>query len=449
MKREAHPPLALISTTSRRVAKCALALAIALLSTFLVSQSVEAQVYSIVYSFTGVNGIGPGSSLAQDTAGNLYGVSPYGDGQGCYSGCGAVYKLDPTGRFTVLYTFQGKPDVANPEGVILDAKGNLYGTTQGGGSSNSQACGSGCGAVFKLATTGEETILHSFAGPPGDGMFPYAGAIRDARGNLYGTTLYGGAYSAFGNPGEGTIFKVTAAGKETVLYDFTGQADGGMPWASLLLRNGVLYGTTSRGGTGPCGDIFGNGCGTVFRLEGKKETVLYSFNNKSDGGYPLASLISDKAGNLYGTTAYGGDLKCVQPPVKLIPSSKPPIEQPPSGCGTVFKISPTGKETVLYTFTGTTDGSEPGTALTMDSAGNLYGSTSFGGDPTCGYTGNGYSGCGTIFKIDTAGTFSVLHAFSGPDGAYPGDLIQDHEGNLYAPAFGGPANAGIIFKLTP
>jgi len=124
------------------------------------------------------------------------------------------------------------------------------------------------------------------------------------------------------------------------------------------------------------------------------------------------------------------------------------MEQPPQGCGTVFQVTPAGQETVLYTFTGGTDGSEPSSALVMDSAGNLYGTTSYGGDPTCGYTGDGYTGCGTIFKIDIAGTFSVLYTF-GSDGAYPGNLILDDAGNLYGTAAGGPGDSGIIFQLTP
>src|SRR5271166_7207100 len=312
-----------ITASVRRAGK-ALAFAAAIALAMFLTQMAHGQTYTIVYSFSGVDGIGPGSSLVRDADGNLYGVSFNGDLQNCYGGCGGVYKLDPTGRLTVLYGFQGAPDGANPVGTVLDAKGNLYGTTQVGGSGTSQACSGGCGTVFKLATTGKEKVLHSFAGPPSDGFDPYARPIVDSKGNIYGTTLYGGPSGAFGNPGEGTVFKVNASGKETVLYSFTGQADGGLPWAGLLIHDGVLYGTTSRGGPGPCGDIFGTGCGTVFKLEGKKETVLYSFNNEADGGYPLASLISDKAGNLYGTTAYGGDLNCTQPPARL------PLSHPPS-----------------------------------------------------------------------------------------------------------------------
>ena len=225
-----------------------------------------------------------------------------------------------------------------------------------------------------------------------------------------------------------------------------------MPFASLLLRDGILYGTTSRGGTGPCGDDFGPGCGTVFKVEGKKETVLHSFQNKSDGGYPTGSLISDKAGNLYGTTGVGGDLNCTQPPAKLpiAPSSKSPMQPPPKGCGTVFKISPKGKETVLHAFKGTTDGSEPRDALVMDSAGNLYGTTPYGGDPTCGDTGNGYTGCGVVFEIDTAGHFVVLHTFTSiPGGEYPQGPLLENSGRLYGLTAEGDAGAGVLFQLTP
>ena len=418
------------------------------------THTAQAQTYKVIYSFTGFDGTTGGSYLVRDAAGNFYGSSPQGGNlSNCSGGCGDVYKLSPTGKLTYLYTFQGAPDGAYPVGALLDVKGNLFGATQAGGTGTAESCGSngsgGCGTIFKVTANGNETVLYSFAGPPNDGMAPNAGLVRDAKGNFYGTTLFGDSYSTYGNPGEGTVFKVNGAGKEALLYEFTGGNDGGMPFASLLLRDGVLYGTTSRGGTGPCGDDFGPGCGTVFKVEGGKETVVYSFQNKSDGGYPVSSLISDKAGNLYGTTAVGGDLKCTQPSARLpiAPSSKPPIQPPPKGCGTVFKITLEGKETVLHAFKGTTDGSQPQSSLVMDSAGNLFGTTPFGGDLSCGDSGEG---CGVVFEIDTAGHFKVLHTFTAiPGGEYPQHLTLDDKGNIYGLAAEGNAGAGVIFKLTP
>jgi uncharacterized repeat protein (TIGR03803 family) len=414
-----------------------LALVLALVN---MQQTALAQSYTILYSFTGANGGVPGN-IIRDGAGNIYGVSPTGDVQNCYQGCGFVFRLDPTGKFTVLYTFQGPPDGASPEGVAVDAKDNLYGTTEQGGTASD-------GTVFELTSSGEESILHSFAGPPNDGYEPYATLIRDPKGNLYGTTIYGGATSAFGNPGEGTIFKVTPVGKESILYSFTGEDDGGLPEAPLFLAGSTLYGTTAYGGNGPCGDIFGTGCGTVFKWSSAGESVLYSFQGSTDGSGPVAPVITDASGNVYGTASTGGDLSCPEPGSEVSQSRTPHplMEQGPTGCGVVFRISPTGGETVLHSFNGTTDGSWPLTGVVMDSVGNLYGTTEYGGDLAC--EGND-TGCGTLYKIDTSGNFTVLHTFTGSEGAYPGQLIIDSEGNLYGPARGGPADYGVVFEITP
>ena len=260
------------------------------------------------------------------------------------------------------------------------------------------------------------------------GVTPGSGDI------LYGTTYYGGPYSVNGDPGEGAVFKI-ANGTETILYSFSGGADGALPAAAPLAREGVLYGTTVFGGTGTCVTTFGTGCGTVYKLVGTEETVLYSFQNQSDGGNPAGSLIADSSGNLYGTAVLGGDLNC-QPAGGGIPP----------GCGTVFKVSPSGAETVLYTFTDGADGAWPGSALVMDSAGNLYGTTTLGGDLSC----DEGQGCGTVFKIDTGGHFSVLHTFVGSDGSYPLALVIDSQGVLYGVAENlGPANGGVVYKLVP
>jgi uncharacterized repeat protein (TIGR03803 family) len=410
---------------------------------------VTAQTYTILYSFDGANGLIPGTGLARDSDGNLYGASGYGGNQqACanYGGCGAIYKVDPTGKMTVLYEFSGSPDGQSPNQLTLGPNGLLYGTTQFGGTGNSSSCGSdGCGTVFQFDLNGKETVLHSFAGYPSDGYDPYfySRLVRDSEGNLYGTTLYGGSSNAFGNPGNGVVFSVSRASKEQVLYSFTGQDDGGLPFSGPIVDGSqhALYGTTTYGGNGPCGNIFGSGCGVVYKVNASGESALYMFQDGSDGASPVASLIQDSAGNLYGTATSGGDLSCTPP-------ANGKMVQPQPGCGVVFKVDPAGTETVLYTFTGTTDGSDPTSPLVMDAAGNLYGTAAFGGDLNCGPP----LGCGTVFEINKSGTFTVLHAFSGPDGAFPGNVILDNEGNLYGTAGGGasvPNGKDVIFKLTP
>ena len=267
----------------------------------LLSQVAHGQVYKIIYAFNGKNKLTAGTSLARDTSGNFYGASTYGSVRNCTQGpCGAIYKIDPQGKETTLYSFKGPPDGANPMAVVADASGTIYGTTQFGGSSTFRYCGGGCGTVFRLTSSGNETVLHSFTQPPRDGISPQSAVIRDSKGNLYGTTYFGGPHSEYGNPGEGTVFKI-ANGKESLLYSFTGGDDGGLPNAALLLRQGVLYGTTVFGGSidsKQCITVLGDGCGTVFKVEEGKESVLYRFNNKADGGSPAASLIADKSGNL-------------------------------------------------------------------------------------------------------------------------------------------------------
>jgi uncharacterized repeat protein (TIGR03803 family) len=262
---------------------------------------------TLLHSFTGKAGDGanPLAGVIRDAAGNLYGTTAAGgSASSCGSGgCGTVFKLDATGKESVLYNFTNAADGGFPyAGVIRDAAGNLYGTTQFGGD---RTCG--CGTVFKLDTSGKESVLYSFTGKGGGGQFPQAGVIRDAAGNLYGTTFVGGAFN------NGTVFKLNSAGKDSVLHSFKGQkADGANPSAGLIRdAAGNLYGTTQSGGAL-------NG-GTVYELSATgKESLLYSFTSGADGGFPLAGVIRDAAGNLYGTTQSGGT----------------------SGFGTVFKIAP-------------------------------------------------------------------------------------------------------------
>jgi uncharacterized repeat protein (TIGR03803 family) len=265
-------------------------------------------------------------------------------------------------------------------------------------------------AVGQAVQKPKVTTLHTFTGGT-DGGSPYAGLIRDAAGNLYGATFAGGTANL------GTVFKISNTGKQTVLYSFTGKPDGEHPTSNLLMdKAGNLYGANYEGGA--------SGFGAIFKLsKSGKESLLYSFGSGTDGEYPGSGLIQDAAGNLYGTTGYGGK----------------------SGNGTVFKISKTGKETILHSFTGT-DGQYPFSTLLRDSAGNLYGTASSGGA----------SGVGTVFKLSPKGKVTVLHSFAdGTDGANPyAGLVQDSQGNFYGTTYYGGAgcqgyDCGTVFKVTP
>jgi uncharacterized repeat protein (TIGR03803 family) len=318
--------------------------------------------------------------------------------------------------FIELYAFNSTgtlplEDGGWPEaGVTRDAAGNLYGTTFFGGTGT--GCDIfyyGCGTVFKLDTSGTETVLHSFGGAS-DGWNPTARVILDAAGNLYGTTGYGGAH------GHGTVFKVDTAGNETVLYSFAGGKDGARPNAGLVVDTaGNYYGTTQYGGRG-CDH---QGCGTVFRITPDgQETVLYRFKDGQDGASPLGGVALDSSGNIYGTTWVGGTFSF----------------------GTVFRIDSSGDETVLHSFAGGSDGANPMAAPVLDTAGNMYGTTSAGGPYF-----------GIVYKVDTAGNESILYSFTGgSDGAYPyAHLLVDTSGNLYGTVSqSGTTNAGTVFELS-
>src|SRR6266852_5806774 len=291
------------------------------------------------------------------------------------------------------------------------------------------------------SSVGNETVLYSFTGTNGDGAQPTAGLIMDSAGHLYGTTQFGGVTSCFSDrtpPGCGTVFKLDRSGNETVLHSFTGtNGDGANPAASLIMDSaGNLYGTTQFGGVTCCssGYFVSPGCGTVFKLDPSgHETVLYSFTlTNGDGAQPVAGLIMDSAGNLYGTTPYGG----VTSSSCLVFVTGPPI---PPGCGTVFKLDPSGHETLLHSFTGTNgDGAQPVAGLIMDSAGNLYGTVA--------------ASAGTVFRLEPSGHETVLHSFTGsPDGEDPvAGVIMDSAGNLYGTTYGGgSAGDGTVFRLEP
>jgi uncharacterized repeat protein (TIGR03803 family) len=285
------------------------------------------------------------------------------------------------------------------------------------------------GTVYKVSAHGRVTTLYTFTGPDGD--FPYASLFRDAAGNLYGTTQAGGNLSYCEGGGCGTVFKIDTANHESVLYAFTGGlADGNDPYGGLIRdRQRNLYGTTIGGGTSNCQ---GEGCGILFKIDGNgQETILHRFTNGADGGHPAGTLLRGKDGKLYGTTDSGGA----------------------ADSGNVFKIDETGSETVLYTFTGGSDGRGPFGGLIQDGLGTLFGTTEFGGGST-----SCQLGCGTVFKLDSGGHEATIYAFRGKkDGAYPtAGVIMDAAGYLYGttPQGGDPhcANSlgcGVAFKLKP
>jgi uncharacterized repeat protein (TIGR03803 family) len=341
--------------------------------------------------------------------------------------------IQAAGKYQTLHKlFAYSGGVYSSAGLTFDAAGNLYGTTQQGG--NISLCGGGgCGTVFMLAPDGNGKwvyhVLYSFTGFP-DGQDPVAGLIVDKNGTLYGTTSQGGGSSYCPN-GCGTVFALMRNhGKwtEQVVYTFNGK-DGASPVASLIHdARGNLYGTTSGLGTSRLS-------GTVFELMPEsggtwKEKTLHKFTGGIDGGEVLASLIFDSAGNLFGTTAIGGAHRE----------------------GTVFELMPESdgswKEKVLYSFTGSSDGGGPSASLVFDSTGNLYGTA-----------GGGTSQAGVVFRLTpkAGGSWqeNVLHQFTGnADGAYPSNLIFDTIGNLYSTTLYGGDNkcdrgCGVVFRLEP
>jgi uncharacterized repeat protein (TIGR03803 family) len=387
----------------------------------LVAHSAQAQTYQVLHGFTGgTDGSSPAAGVTLDAKGNLYGTTPAGGDSACGNfGCGVVFRLSQTGHETLLHTFKNGRDGAYPyAGLIRDAQHNLYGT-------------SSSGTVFRLSPTDKFSPLYIFKG--GAPLAPSPSElIRDGQGNPYGTTYTGGDLSCgYYDEGCGVVFKLSPAGKKTVLHTFKGGTDGEYPLAGVVQdAQGNLYGTTSTGGSSSCSST---GCGAVFKLSKTgKETVLYTFTGGADGGYPEAGVILDAQGNLYGT-AYSGGTGCNT-----------------HGCGVVFKLSKTGKETVLYTFTGGTDGANPAGGLILDTQGNLYGTTYVGGDSSC----NPPNGCGVVFRLSKTGIETVLHSFAGgpSDGEFPyAGVIRDANGNLYGTTVSGGPNFdwGVVFKLTP
>jgi uncharacterized repeat protein (TIGR03803 family) len=399
--------------------------------------SAAAQQFTLLYNFPGgASGKAPYSAVTFDSSGNLYGTTEYGGVDNCNNGglgCGIAYELSPpTGQGqwteTVLYTFTNGSDGATPfGGLVADGAGNLYGTAAYGGKVNTTVCGDGCGVVFELSPAGNgtwtETVLYSFKGYK-DGAVPFGTLVRDSAGNLYGTTIAGGAANPNFPLGSGVVFELSPGATGwtyTVLYAFKGYKDGAAPFSGVIFDNaGNLYGTTTVAGS-LCE------CGTVFRLSpgssGWTETTLHIFDGLN-GNNALGPLAFDASGNLYGTTVFGG-----------------PPQGCDAGCGLTFELTPSSTgfwpERAVHVF-NQNGPFYPSGSLVVDSAGNLYGTVQANG----------------IYRMSlVAGKWRQSGYFTVPAsmGNTPiGGLISDSSGNLYGTASnGGTANSGIVFRFTP
>jgi len=391
--------------------------------------------FTNVYSFTGgFDGANPQAALVQGTNGGLYGTTYKGGS----NNSGTVFKIKADGTFTNLYSFTGGFDGANPQAALVHGmNGGFYGTTAYGGTN-------GYGNVFKVTTNGVLTSLYSFTGG-NDGANPQAALAQTSDGIFYGTASGGGA--GIGSGGNGTVFKIATDGAFTALYAFPGVNDGQYANAMIHGSDGNFYGTAYNGGTNGVNGLNGS----VFKITPNGAlTSLYSFTNGIDGANPLAALVQGSDGNFYGTAQNGGD----------------------NGWGAIFKITPNGTLTSLYSFTGGNDGANPQVALVQGGGGGFYGTTQYGGV-------NGY---GNVFKITTNGQFRTLYSFGSVeqffnvtsytnvtpcgstisystnyiplDGATPNGLVLGLDGNFYGTTSGGGAYGGLngngtVFEITP
>jgi uncharacterized repeat protein (TIGR03803 family) len=390
-------------------------------SLILISAAHAANQYKVLHRFGDLPAKVPDGGLVADSAGNLYGTTFYSN-SGCNTyGCGTVFMLTRESggawKYSVIHRFKGRDGAHPAASLILDSSGNLYGTTSYGETKNKAT-------VFELSPSGshwKETVLHNFGAKELEG--PDGALIFDAAGNLYGTAAGGGT------KGNGGVFQLKHSGntwQETVIYKFSGGADGSVPMGDLVSDSaGNLYSTTYQGGQASQG--------VVIELApsggGWTETVLHSFTgfNAGDGAYPRGGVVFDTLGNLYGTTYSGGTyMNCA------------------AACGTVYELTPsmgTWTETVLHSFNGS-DGAGPYGDLVLDSAENLYATTSYGGGPDAG----------VVFKLSRSGnswTEITLHVFDWKGETNPlSGLILD-QGILYGTAFGFNQDYGAVFSITP
>ena len=326
-----------------------------------------------------------------------------------------------TAQYRLLYAFKGTPDGASPLSSLVPLNGKLYGTTLNGsknycsGSCGSNYCYLGCGTVYSIDSAEKERVVYNFRGDYNnaqDGSWPFATLIA-LNGTLYGTTGSGGS------AGDGTVFSVTKGGKERVLYSFTGGSDAQDPESNVIAVKGTLYGTSVYGGSSGCG---GAGCGTVFKITpAGQESVLHAFTGGSDG-YRVFAPLTYFNGKLYGATLQGGGSGCGG-----------------SGCGTIFEMTLSGKERVIYSFSASAQGAFPNGLITVK--GRLYGTTEGGGNKNSG----------VFFSVTPKGHYAALYAFQDiPDGNGPSATLLYLHGNFYGTTIGGgTAGQGTVFEVSP
>jgi uncharacterized repeat protein (TIGR03803 family) len=371
----------------------------------------HSQTFTTLYRFTGgSDGGNPYPGLIQDAAGNLYGNTFYGGDLNCApGGCGVIFKVNSTGKETVVHAFSGSDGAWQPlTPLVRNKAGDLYGTAENGG----------FGAIFKIDTAGNETLLYSFNDGSG-GCSPVQGLVRGESDTLLGTT------AECGSSQYGTIFRFDSSGSFTVLHSFAGSpSDGASPSYGHLTSDkfGNLYGITQYGGSSK--ECAPTGCGALYKLSKKgRLTLLYSFaGGTSDGCYPFGTVVQDKAGNLYGTAFSCGS----------------------NNDGTIWKVSRKGKEVVLHNFVGgRSDGCNPNAGVARDSKGNLYGITN-----QCGA-----ENYGTLYKLSAKGKLTLLHSFDFSDGAYPfGEVLSTDNGAIFGTTYQGgvgPGWSGTVWSYVP
>jgi len=351
--------------------------------------------YTVLHAFVGGpgDGAGSGAEVTLDSAGNIFGTTDYG-GANEY---GTIFKLATDGTETLLHSFGGTGDGSTPDGAVtILSSGDMVGTASYGGSSEN-------GIIWTLAANGTYAVLHNFTAD--EGNFARGKLIQDRKGNFYGTALFGGT------TGDGTVFKFNSKGKVTVLHTFDG-TDGEFPEHGVVMdKGGNLYGVTAFGGTG--------GQGTVYKIaKDGTFTTLYDFTAGADGGFLYGGLAIDKDGNLYGSTDDGGS----------------------SGYGTVFKMAPDGTLTTLYSFTGGTDGGYPEGDMLLKGT-SLYSTVTGGGNQSCG--------CGGIYEITAKGKERMLEAFTATSGNEYAAGLTPGNGVFYGTTQNGGTNDnGVVFSLT-
>ena len=414
---------------------CTFALACLLSIVFFAATSAAQQ--RILHSFNGNDGLAPIGNLSGDPSDKLYGAAVQGGNSGCRDDtCGTIFELKRRDDghhwgFKVIHKFEPVPDGNDPAGgMALDSAGRLYGVTASGGTGTGHDCtifpnvDVGCGTIFELDPTGEgkwkETILHNFTEDGVDGSDPNAGPILDSHGNLFGTTYEGGLYIG------GTVWELSPGASGwtyKILYNFGAPGDASGPFLSRLAldADGNIYGTTYVGGA--------KDKGTVFKLTPAAdgtwtETILHSFGFGTDAEFPYAGVTLDAAGNIYGTAHLGGG---------------------GGGQGIVYQLVPaldgTWTENILHVFAGS-DGADPQSTVTLDSDGNLYGTTVEGGAKFRG----------VVYKLspqaDGSWTEQTLLNFNGANGeGYNGSVVLDRHGNVYGTALDGPNSSGLIYEL--